>query len=383
MIKKIKVCFLLTHIPNPRINKRITAMLKANMDVTVVCVRRKAQNIWDPVHTDDIKYCIHDADLPNSNMFIKRAFSYLELKEIFLNDLRELAPDLILTDGFDLLLVSCEYKKKHKKARVIYEVADLRESFFNTKCNFIKTCYKYFLAKMEKQSLKKVDLLLVTSDMFFETHYKNLITRDKVIFIPNIPDVDVFKSYKRKVTGDFTIGFIGGIRYLQQMKMLIDASDIVGCNVLFAGAGGTAIEYEEIQNYCKNRSHVTFTGKYSYEKDISRLYGMCDCVYAVYNADNPNVKIALPNKLYESVLCELPIIVAQTTYLSQIVEKLGIGIAIGHNDFVGLCSQLKRLKTDANYYENFVKNCATNKSKIIQNYQSVLVQKIQSLFAES
>ena len=31
----------------------------------------------------------------------------------------------------------------------------------------------------------------------------------------------------------FTVGFIGGIRYLKQMKMLVDAAEIVGCNVLF------------------------------------------------------------------------------------------------------------------------------------------------------
>ena len=63
--------------------------------------------------------------------------------------------------------------------------------------------------------------------------------------MPNIPDEEPLKNYFKKKNGMFTVGFIGGIRYLKQMKMLVDAAEIVGCNVLFAGAGGTNYDYEQ------------------------------------------------------------------------------------------------------------------------------------------
>lgn len=139
--------------------------------------------------------------------------------------------------------------------------------------------------------------------------------------MPNIPEAAPFAKYKRKTRGKFTVGFIGSIRYLKQMKMLVDAAERAGCNVLFAGAGVTTSDYLHIIEYCKDKYFVTFTGKYNYNEDIANLYGAVDCIYAVYDADNPNVRIALPNKLYEAVYCKLPIIVAKGTYLSEIVEN--------------------------------------------------------------
>lgn len=157
--------------------------------------------------------------------------------------------------------------------------------------------------------------------------------------------------------GTFTIGFIGGIRYINQMKMLVDVAGELGCNVLFAGAGGTSGDYEEIKKYCAGKDYVLFTGKYDYEKEIAQLYGRVDCVYAVYDADNPNVRIALPNKLYESIVCELPIVVAKDTYLSELVQKWGVGVAVSHNNKGELKDKFERLMNDKEYYDNIVAHC--------------------------
>ena len=53
---------------------------------------------------------------------------------------------------------------------------------------------------------------------------------------------------------------------------------------MFAGAGETNDDYKQITDYCKDKEYVTFTGKYIYNTDIAKLYGMVDCVYAVYDA---------------------------------------------------------------------------------------------------
>ena len=115
--------------------------------------------------------------------------------------------------------------------------------------------------------------MIVTSLKFFDVYYYRLIKSEKVIFIPNAPDIAVFEKYKKKNSGNFTIGFIGGIRYLNQMKMLVDAAKVTECNVLFAGAGGTTSDYEEITKYCEGKEWVQFTGKYNYDSDIAGLYG--------------------------------------------------------------------------------------------------------------
>jgi succinoglycan biosynthesis protein ExoL len=205
---------------------------------------------------------------------------------------------------------------------------------------------------------------------FFDVHYNKLISKNRVIYTPNIPDFSAFSNYKHKVDGEFTVGFIGSIRYLKQMKMLVDAAGIVGCKVLFAGAGGTSSDYEEISRYCKDKPYVSFTGRYDYQTQIASLYGAIDCVYAVYDASNSNVRIALPNRLYEAVYCGLPLIVAKGTYLSEIVDKYGVGYSVDYISTEELCKCIEKMMS-VNVYSELSRNCKSASSNLLRSNWSI------------
>ena len=326
----MKICFLLTHIPDPRTNKRID-LFKKDHEVFVVCCRRKSQNIWNP-DLVSAKYKIYDIDLPSSQKIFKRYFMSLFFRNKALKDLDDIRPDVIYTEGLDALQTAISYKKKHSLKSIFYEVADLRESYLVKPRSFFRRTIVNLILNKEKKCFSSVDYLVLTSMKFYDAHYCRLIKQNHVIYMPNIPDKTVFDDYVKKTSGTFTVGFIGGIRYLEQMKMLVDAAEVVGCKVLFAGVGGTTTDFDSITEYCKNKKGVVFYGKYDYKKEIASIYGLVDCVYAVYDADNPNVRIALPNKLYESILCRLPIIVSKGTYLSELVEKWRVGYSVSHNN---------------------------------------------------
>lgn len=353
------VCFLLTHVPNPRMNKRIE-VFKTQADTHVVCTRRASQNVWEP--TQDVDHVIFDIDLPSAKYILKRYVVSQDFQKKALEKLEQLKPNVIYAEGLDTLIIAEKYKKTHD-VRIVFEVADLRENYITKPNKAVDRIISAMLLHREKNSFKNVDFLVVTSPKFYDMHYNALISRDKMLFIPNAPDVEVFKNYK-KHAGDFTVGFIGGIRYLQQMKMLVDAAAKEGCKVLFAGAGGTSSDYEEIQAYCEGKDFVQFTGRYDYNTQIAGLYGMVDCVFAVYDADNPNVRIALPNKLYESIFCELPIITAKGTYLEELVKEWGVGVSVSHNDVNELAEALRKLMDDAAFYQQIVNGCRKQKSSV-------------------
>lgn len=350
------VCFLLTHVPNPRMNKRIE-VFREIADTYVICTRRSSQNIWEP--TQNVDHVIFDIDLPSAKHIIKRYVVSQDFQKKALAKLEELKPNVIYAEGLDTLIIAGKYRKKHN-ARIVFEVADLRENYIKKPKKTVDRAITAILLRKEKKEFQKVDYLVVTSPKFYDMHYCNLISKDKMLFIPNAPDMAVFQTYKKKLDGDFTVGFIGGIRYVHQMKMLVNAAEQAGCKVLFAGAGGTS-DYEEIQAYCKGKNYVKFTGRYDYNTQIASLYGMVDCVFAVYDADNSNVRIALPNKLYESIICELPIIVAKGTYLEELVTDLGVGVSVSHNDLKDLVAALKRLKVDKTLYDKIVDKCRNQK----------------------
>lgn len=355
-VGEMTVCFLLTHVPNPRMNKRIE-VFKKEAETHVICTRRASQNVWEP--TQDVDHVIFDIDLPSAKHIVKRFVASQDFQKKALAKLEELKPNVIYAEGLDTLIIAGKYKNNHN-VRIVFEVADLRENYITPPKKAVDWVITAVLLSREKKAFQNVDFLVVTSPRFYDMHYNSLISKDKMLFIPNAPDAAVFKGYK-KHEGEFTVGFIGGIRYLHQMKMLVDAAEIVGCKVLFAGAGGTSSDYEEIQAYCKGREYVSFTGHYDYNIQIASLYGMVDCVFAVYDADNPNVRIALPNKLYESILCELPIIVAKGTYLEELVKEWGVGVSVSHKDKQELVNALNKLKKDKSYYNLFIEGCRRQK----------------------
>lgn len=349
----------MTHIPDPRMNKRIAAA-KLCGEVEVICVRRASQDIWEPYHSDVVHEII-DIDLPPAKQLNKRFIASKKYSEIAIELLKKKAPQIIYTEGLDSLNIAVKYKRLNQACTIVYEVADLREIFIETQQSLVSRLVTIAIKFHEKRLFRNVQNLVVTSEKFFDVYYHKLISKDQMIFIPNVPALEPFINFSKKTNGMFTVGFIGGIRYLNQMKMLVDASENVGCKVLFAGAGGTATEYEEIRLYCEGKKNIEFTGKYDYTKDIARLYSSVDCIYAVYDADNPNVRIALPNKLYESILCKLPIIVAKNTYLAELIEDWGVGIAVDHNAKSELQRILDQLKNDEKFYSRLVNNCELKK----------------------
>lgn len=358
-----KICFVLTHVPNPRMNKRISAF-KDIMPVEVICARRASQNIWELEHKD-IKHTILDIDLPQSSQIFKRIRVSSGFRKEVYTLLKEKKPTIIYSEGLDTLMVAVKIKRR-SKCKLIYEVADVRESFIEKPRGIFNRCITSVISAKEKSLFKSIDKLVITSPKFFDMHYCDLISKEKTVFVPNAPDLTAFSNYIKKEGGIFTVGFIGGIRYLKQMKMLVDVADELGIKVMFAGAGGTSREYAEIKKYCEGKDNIVFTGRYDYRKDIANLYGLVDCVYSVYDAENPNVRIALPNKLYEAVYCNLPIIVAKDTYLAELVNEWNVGMTVNHSDFSELKEAIKKLKDSKECYNIISNACAQKKEDIIR-----------------
>lgn len=354
---RFNTCFVSTYVPNPRLNKRID-VFAARGRVDVVCCRRKSDRMWQS-RIGGIKYNVIENVLPSSKDIVRRAIVSKRFRQSVRRYLQDIAPDVVYCTGLDALWAACEYCEKDTKTniQIIYEVSDLREDFTGDYSNPLRKIVSGYIIRREQTLFENVDFLVVTSPQFFQKYYYKLIRKDRAIFIPNLPKERNFKGYRRKMEGEFTVGFIGGIRYLDQLEMMVDAVRLAGCKGLFAGGSFVPRDGDKLKNYCGDDRFISFLGRYDYDKQIADLYGQIDCVYAVYNADNENVRMALPNKLYEAIVCELPIIVARGTYLSYIVDKLGVGVSVSHKDVYELTEAITRLRDDRGFYKRIAENC--------------------------
>lgn len=374
-MKDIVSVVLIGSTPKPRTYKRIAALQQISK-VNLLC--------WDRMNDTrlkidrDVDYPIYVHEIKAANDPLKRMGPYMQFTKRALKQLEDIQPDLIHVEGLDMLRIADTYKRKSKKkVVVVYEVPDLRRLITEPQKGFVKNAAKLYVTSLEKSLCNRADLIIITSEMFYETHYKGMVDRSKFIYIPNVPEFKAFTDFHKYDGGEYVIGWIGGVRYKEQMKKMLKASEQLGCKVLVAGYEKEPVEIEPI---CKGMPNVEWTGMYDYDRDVATLYGKCSVVYAVYDASMVNEQIALPNKLYEAVYCELPIIVSKGTYLAKVVEEWGVGLVVDCTSQDEITEALRRLRDDRDLYEGFVKQCKAHREDInLEKYNDELKAVIHGL----
>lgn len=354
----MKTLILLSHTPNPRAMKRIKLLNENKIELFLIYARRKKNlnfifTLPEKVSSKEIKY--------NDTSFIGRVFSLLRLIIIAIYNIKKFNPDIIHLTNLDMLICAVIYKKLfNKEVKIIYEVADIPEMIITKQENAVTKRIK----KIEVRLCQAIYKLILTSPKYYDAYYCDFIKREKVFFMPNVPSQKLFESYtkKGKENGIFTIGFIGFIRYFDAMQALINAvKQIPDIRLLFIGDG---MDAQPLQEYAEsiNANNVVFKGKYDYEKEIASLYGQIDLVYSAYDNRSNNSKIALPNRLYEAIVCELPIIVSEETYLWELVDDMGIGEAVDPFDTDKIVNTIAKMRQDK-YYSEYTKNCREIKNQ--------------------
>lgn len=372
-----KIVFLLSYIPAPLTWKRIY-VLREKWDVGYVCWNKNSGLYQDKNEKNG--YVIHIPASPTEPTKRVRETCIFAMRA--LRQLKKLKPDCIYTGNLDMLLIAWIYSLFYK-CRIIYEIADVHNLLMEKQSKLPFKVLQGGMYHLEKFCSKKVDLLVLTSEKFYDCYYSRMIPRDRVFIFHNVPSPEAFRHYKKVMHSRFTVGFIGVIRFVPQLKMLVDAAGKTSVSVMFAGGGLDSREEQEIKDYCKGKEYVHFRGPYHYDEEISGLYQMCDCIYSVYDTSLKDIRVALPNKLYESVLCEVPIIVAKGTYLERIVKKWNVGVSVSATDGSELAEALKRLKTDCDFYNSLVQSCRDNRSRIdLGVYNSGLTKRVEQIMTQ-
>lgn len=353
------LAIIIGFLPNPRIYKRI-ALEKQLYNVHLICWDRGTDMQNKPSEDGYIVHCITEQASADP---IKRILPYKRFFKKSMDILREISPNIIHVQGIDMLNVACKYKNKHKSdIHIIYEVADLHRLLVDKQKSIIKRAAQRYLKCLDKKRCKEIELLIVTSEKYVEKYFGAFVSQKKIFVFPNLPDLSAFKNYKKKAEiATFTVGFIGDIRYPRQMKNLISAARACNMNILFAGFEQCG---NEIEKLCEDYEKAEWYGRFDFKTEAAKLYEKCDVIYSVYDADMENVKVAIPNKFYESVYCELPIIVAKNTYLSELVEQWGVGVSVNHKDVEELKKVLISLSTDRDIYDKISRNCILHREMI-------------------
>ena len=194
------------------------------------------------------------------------------------------------------------------------------------------TYEKYFFYKRRvKQLIKNSFFTAISSEGFksFLGESKKLIINHNISNIEAGVDEPITEvnskidCYKQR----YTIGFLGVIRYENEnIKLINSFKDSDQFKFFYAGKMYPDCTLKE---YCRisGLKNVEFAPEFSNE-DKPWLYKDIDIINAIYGNKMLEVKTALPNKLYDAVVFKKPILVSSGTYLSDVVEKYGLGISV-------------------------------------------------------
>lgn len=347
----MKILILCDHYPlSPRVKKIRNSLLELYPDssIKVYAWNREANNVLEDYvvpYTQRIGYGNKFRKVYNIFKFIKNAKKFSD----------EYEPNYIHAIDFEMLIVANSMLKKEK---IVYEIYDIK-FYSNRILDFLRE-------KLEFSLIKKCVYAIILASPFFESYYQKKGIETKSIVINNKPSKIIKKdiqngymdNYKSLLPKDkIVVGFVGTIRYPEVLMNLIDASINIDNVVILMAGGGPS--YDDIRNYIldkKLESKIILTGRFN-NADLPSIYEACDYVWAAYPSESLNVKYAISNKFFESIVFGKKMIVSNNTKLGDYVNKSNIGLTINPYDIDEISTLLKSLKEyDSDGYKNNFKN---------------------------
>jgi len=349
MDKKKNILFLLSHQPNPRFVKQINYLSQTN-DVSVLYYYRDYMKDLSIEYSDKVILNKSLGIISNGN-YIKRIDNYfksfIQLKSI----LRHQSYNTLIVNNIDTLaLFKLSSLFSKTKTKIFIEISDLRIHTFtnNFKSNIIKI--------IEKFIFKFVDKLIVTSPKFYSMYYKTLFKGEPFVLenkpLSNMIPTKIIKQKNDKII----IGIVGLLLQGKPYKALFEA--IINDDRYEVHIYGKGTYQPLVEEYAQKYKNIKYFGEYNFFQDSAKIYSSLDILYMPYDTttNSLNNKVALPNKLYEAMYFQVPIITSFGTYLGELVESYGIGKVIKCCDKSELLEIIEKISLEMERFNKSFEN---------------------------
>lgn len=315
-MNKPKIVFLLESISQPRCIKRVNSFISKGYDVDIYGIDRGKYNENANIQGKKIHVIGKQID---GRKHINKFFSnQTELKRI----VKDYNPHntIFYSFGFALTLSL----KLNGCKKYVYEIADILYGY--NKFNGVRLLLK----SIDKFLIRKSLLTILTSAGFgnflFNAKWpKNIIIQPNKLSSTFInkkqPDRIVFSQEK------IVFSYVGAFRYPNTIFRFanIIAEKYPQHEFHFYGDSrltGEVIRMSEIFD------NIKYFGSFKNPDDLMKIYQNINIIVACYDIQSLNERIAEPNKLYEALYFQKPIIVSENTFLAERVREYNCGYAI-------------------------------------------------------
>ena len=307
-----KIVFITSTSENPLFIKRVNEFIEQGYEVEAYAFVRGGKT------NREAKYQTHSlGELSNTTPYHKRIGKIFKgVRRVIRTYRRD--DVLFYFMGLDVAMMFCLQCKRS----YIFEECDMVHTYIR------HSIVRNILERIDKYVIRKSLLTVFTSEGFAQYHFGNHLPQN-VCFIPNRLATDVvnFPIKQKSESSCLRIGFVGGLRFESIARFAYYFVKNFPKNE-FHFFGFLNASQRELFAPLEPYSNCHFHGAFKNPDDLPEIYSQIDLVLSTYDVKYDNVKYAEPNKLYEAVYFETPIIVSKGTFLADKTLKLGIGYEV-------------------------------------------------------
>lgn len=268
---------------------------------------------------------------------------------------------------------------KLKRAKIYYDSRELFGYLAGLKDKKLK---QLFWKRIEKYFIRKADFVIVTGSMDAE-FLKNEYGIKKSILLRNLP-----RYYKPELQLDLhshlridkskkIILYQGVILKGRGIEKVFSAlNELPYCVFVIAGGGEFEQYYRKLAEEMNVSEKVFFLGKLTQE-DLPKVTASADVGVALIENLSKSYYYALPNKLFEYIMAEIPLIVSNLPQMKDINDKYDVGYAVEFDNKSELINAIIKLTEDKNLYESKKQNCHIASQEL--NWEKEVVALLKAL----
>jgi len=228
---------------------------------------------------------------------------------------------------------------KIKGKRLVYDIFDFYADMVTLPI-YIRNCVAIFDLFLTRFA----DALIVVDPSRLRQIGKEGDTSIHIIYnSPREPPLPSTINIQREQQALFKIFYAGVLGEGRDFETIIQATkDLRDIQVEFVGYGYYA---EHIRSMSEQELHVTFTGTIPHDEVIEKTL-QSDLLFALYDPSIPNNRYSSPNKLFEAMMCQKPILVSDGTAMAEIVRKEECGLVVPYGDVDAVKHVILTLKND-------------------------------------
>ncbi|MFO7772802.1 MAG: glycosyltransferase family 4 protein [Dehalococcoidia bacterium] len=310
-----------------RVYNEARSLLSAGHEVTVIAWDREKQSPprqnWDGIEVVRLRtrllpkrYRYASPFWVGFNLILWQWQAYR--RALLLNKQRRFGA--IHCHDFDTLAIGTRLKRKLK----IPLVYDAHEIYGYITARLLPSWVADIFLRTEKRLIKKVDRMITDGEG--RKRYFEMITDRPISVVMNCKPLQSLE-YQPPNTESFTLLYIGTLWQSRMPLGVVEAArELPGVRCLIGGIGRP--DYvQALKEECLRTSNVTFLGRVPFDEVIPMTLKAHAVVYLV-NPDHVNIRLAMPHKIGEAMVCGRPIICTKGTYSGEITEREQTGLVI-------------------------------------------------------